>query len=1108
MPPKTTSATSISQAQKINNNGNYDYYVVKLDSNLVQQWERTYNGADNLEDMANAVKVDNSGNVYVTGYSTTSSQGKNYVTLKYNNSGTLQWTSIYNNPDNTDDIATAMTLDNNGKLYVTGSTHNAQFNNDDFYTIRYNATTGANTGAVTWDSKNHYNDTPTNIMLDSEHNIIIGGLSQVKPSDWQYVTVKYSERDIIKPAEFLNDSINPSFSYYENKGQIITTDTANPDAGFVRFYTNNTYPQLYFQDNNYSMVFASIDTSAATPDTLHRIDVSFEGAYKVHHNKIYSMDEKKVGYLNYFLSQCPDGITAVMPNERLVVPDLYDKIDLQYYSNQKGFKYAFVIKPTGDPSKISHKFIGATSSSIDANGTLNVNSSIGSIGLECHAYQLDNSNNIITLPWNIQWNQVQTNFFSFDLGAYDSTKTLVIAVDRSNQQFSPLHGGTNHEYESYFGGNGNNVGTAVTSDTYGNPYYAGYTNSSVFPISGINIFQPSIGSIGFYDCYLAKFNAANYGTGQGDNRVWVTYFGTISDDFPTGVIAIGDSNNGKVTLTGYSSSNSFAMPSNNQGDFIMNNSMTGKNSFIVRLNNSTGSLNWLTFFGGTGEDIATCINKDNDGNIYIGGKTTTNLYSSNICIAPTDGGFPACNPNNTFNNNNTYGGNTDAFLLKFGTTGNLLYSSFLGGDAEDVIKAITIDTDRNIFVAGKTKAGSNFPFPSTQPSGAYAQTTFGGGGSTEYDGFIVKLSNSQVLLWSTFFGGNADDQITGIDIDLSSSKNLFITGKTSTTLPACTTCTCTVPPTGQFPLCNLSGAFYQPIHGNTGTSSINDAFIAKFSNTGAILWSTYLGGDYNDEATGLVCDKSLVNDQFGSSTPAPNVIICGFTNSVDFQHANPTLTNLFAGAAYLYTGNTNLVNSTIGFDPFIEMFSNQGEQLWGTNYGDISSLPSTTGKDAALAITSTRDVDFFQPVSKSMYLTGYSNHYEHESVTSNNLTAPYTQNPLFTLSQPYNLATLSRFSYLANISGGFNESNLNNNGSILIYPNPSSSAITILLSKVIDATSISTLKIINILGQEILTQQIKNQNKTYIDISNYDKGIYFITIINNNKTNSAKFIKN
>ena len=110
---------------------NYD--IIKLNSSLTLVWERTFNGTNSLNDIATGIEVDVSGNVYVTGTSATSSEGKDIVTLKYNSSGTLQWTRTYNDALNKDDEANAMAMDPSGNIYITGSSFK-DTNNTDYFT--------------------------------------------------------------------------------------------------------------------------------------------------------------------------------------------------------------------------------------------------------------------------------------------------------------------------------------------------------------------------------------------------------------------------------------------------------------------------------------------------------------------------------------------------------------------------------------------------------------------------------------------------------------------------------------------------------------------------------------------------------------------------------------------------------------------------------------------------------------------------------------------------------------------------------------------------------------------------------------------------------------
>ncbi|PWH81886.1 S8 family serine peptidase [Brumimicrobium oceani] len=173
---------------KKNTSTDYDITVYKLDDNLNLIWEKTYDG-DGDEDIGKGIKVDNQGNVYVSGFVTTQNEGKNYSLLKFDSYGTLDWSREYNGKNNEDDEAVNLVIKDNNKVFVTGSSIEA--GNSNFVTLGYDEN-GELFNEIIFDGDSGLNDTPTNIGIDLDGNIIVAGQSQINGNEFENITVKYT----------------------------------------------------------------------------------------------------------------------------------------------------------------------------------------------------------------------------------------------------------------------------------------------------------------------------------------------------------------------------------------------------------------------------------------------------------------------------------------------------------------------------------------------------------------------------------------------------------------------------------------------------------------------------------------------------------------------------------------------------------------------------------------------------------------------------------------------------------------------------------------------------------------------------------------------------
>jgi len=230
---------------------------------------------------------------------------------------------------------------------------------------------------------------------------------------------------------------------------------------------------------------------------------------------------------------------------------------------------------------------------------------------------------------------------------------------------------------------------------------------------------------------------------------------------------------------------------------------------------------YSTFLGGSGaNEEALAVAVDAAGNTYVTGATNSADFPA------TSGAFQSVSA-----------GGYDLFVTKLNASGTaLVYSTFLGGSADDYGAAIAVDAAGNAYVAGQTGSAD---YPTT--AGAF-QVAFA-------RGFVTKLSTTGGLVYSTHLGGDCDFGPTGIAAD--AAGNAYVVGQT---------CSFIFPTTpGAFQTAKVSpGSHYA-------------GFVTKLNATGTgLIYSTYLSGERNDEPTGMALDA------------AGHVFVTGSTGSPDY----------------------------------------------------------------------------------------------------------------------------------------------------------------------------------------------------------------------------------
>ncbi|HMS66176.1 MAG TPA: SBBP repeat-containing protein, partial [Ignavibacteria bacterium] len=218
----------------------YDIATIKYSSTGMQEWVRRYNGSGNDRDAGLIVKTDNSGNVYVGGYSTGSGTASDYTLLKYNSSGNLLWINRFNGQANDNDILKSMVIDSSGNVYVTGYCKNAG-TLDDYTTIKYSSD-GVQEWIQTFNGSSNSEDKACSLALDNQGSVYVTGSSINSNGDKDYITIKYSQTTGVN---LISNSVPDKFSLEQNyPNPFNPTTTINYQVPMFNYVSLKVYDAL------------------------------------------------------------------------------------------------------------------------------------------------------------------------------------------------------------------------------------------------------------------------------------------------------------------------------------------------------------------------------------------------------------------------------------------------------------------------------------------------------------------------------------------------------------------------------------------------------------------------------------------------------------------------------------------------------------------------------------------------------------------------------------------------------------------------------------------------------------------------------------------------
>jgi len=258
----------------------YNYATIKYSPAGDRLWVARYNGAANNGDEASAIAVDSSGNVFVTGTSYGTGSSIDYVTIKYDASGVQQWVARYDGPANSWDLATAIAIDDNGYVYVTGSSYGMPAG-EDYATVKYDPS-----GTEQWVARYRYPITPTSsratgIALDGSGNVYVSGSSYGGPGvSTDFATVKYNSAGTEQWAMRYNgpgsDSDEAEALEVDSVGNVYVTGRSNGGTP-----TREDYATIKYSSSGVQLWVARYNGPASTWDRPTALALDRDGSVYV-----------------------------------------------------------------------------------------------------------------------------------------------------------------------------------------------------------------------------------------------------------------------------------------------------------------------------------------------------------------------------------------------------------------------------------------------------------------------------------------------------------------------------------------------------------------------------------------------------------------------------------------------------------------------------------------------------------------------------------------------------------------------------------------------------------------------------------------------------------
>ena len=441
---------------------------------------------------------------------------------------------------------------------------------------------------------------------------------------------------------------------------------------------------------------------------------------------------KQPGHHNYFLGRDPSSWRTHVPRFASVrYDDVYPGIDVRMREASGVPEYDLLLEAGAELSDVCIRVEGARDISIAKDGSLVIETALGPVTQPApKTWQVDRHGEKSEVACH--FTLIDENRFGFTAPGWNGETNLTIDPGLI--------------WSTFLGGTGNESCRVISADARGVVTVAGNTQSANFPTTtGVYDTTHNGPTTNGYDVFVSRLDPSKSGAAQ---LVYSTFLGGSGNDL---VVALDVDDSGVITLGGETRSTNF--PTTAGAYDTTHNSAA--DAFVARLDprkSGSAQLVYSTFLGASGAEVVRALAVDQGGVVTMTGFTDSTTFPT------TSGAYDT-----------THNGRFDTFIGRLDPSkagsAQLVYATLLGGSRNDLAKALAVDANGVVTVAGETSSAN---LPTT--AGAYDRT-LALGPRSRTDGFVSQLDPSKTgsaqLVYSTFLGGSEPESLWGLTLEQS-----------------------------------------------------------------------------------------------------------------------------------------------------------------------------------------------------------------------------------------------------------------------------------------------------------------------------------------------------